>query len=118
MDLGRLRFYQQYCSFICSNSAHAPGMLSDTNASSHGFFAFLRLVGCAYFRKHKSAFFPSFASPMTIFHSFLNDGQTVLQHHTTWLDFMRERIWGKIKYEEEMIPSVDALKRHWMRSGW
>ena len=31
---------------------------------------------------------------------------------------MREKIWLRIKYEEEMIPSYDALDRHWKRSCW
>ena len=30
--------------------------------------------------------------------------------YCTWLEFLRERIWSKIKYEEEMIPSDDALE--------
>ena len=55
---------------------------------------------------------------MMLFNSFSVEGQTALYHHTVWLDFLRERIWSKIKYEEEMIPSTDALKRHWMRSCW
>ena len=29
-----------------------------------------------------------------------------------------ERICSKIKYEEEMVPSEDALNRHWRRSCW
>ena len=119
--LGRASFlstFFEYCGFICSSSDRAPGLLTDTYSSAQGFLSFLRLVGCAYFRKHKSAFLPAYSSPMALFNSLTKEDETVLDHHTTWLNFLRERIWSKIKYEEEMIPSSDALKRHWMRSCW
>lgn len=119
--LGKASFlstFFEYCGFICSCSDHAPGMLTDTYPDMQGFLSFLRLVGCAYFRKHKSAFLPSYSSPMALFNSLANEGETVLDHHITWLNFLRERIWSKIKYEEEMIPSSGALERHWMRSCW
>jgi hypothetical protein len=51
----------EYCEFICSSSDHTPGTLTDTNPGSQGFLSFLRLVGCAYFRKHKSSFLPSYS---------------------------------------------------------
>ena len=38
--------------------------------------------------------------------------------HSEWLDFIRNRIWTRIQYEEEMVPSYDALSRHWKRSCW
>ena len=66
----------------------------------------------------KSAFLPSYPTPMTVFNSLESENSTAHAHHTAWLDFLRERIWSKIKYEEEMIPSDDALFRHWKRSCW
>ena len=27
-----------------------------------------------------------------------------------WLGAIRERVWGKINYEEEMVPSIEALQ--------
>ena len=41
-----------------------------------------------------------------------------ITRHSAWLSFLRERVWSRIKYEEEMIPSDDALLRHWQRSCW
>ena len=108
----------EYCGFICSNSDLVPGTLTDTDPDSQGILSFLRLVGCTYFRKHKSVFLPSYSTPMTLFNSLEKDNQTTHTHHTAWLDFLRERIWSRIKYEEEMIPSDDALQRHWKRSCW
>ena len=108
----------EYCEFICSNSSHTPGVLTDTLNDSQGFLSFIRLVGCAYYRKHKSAFLPSYTTPMIVFNSLITEGQTPLEHHTLWLDFIRERVWSKIQYEEDMIPSITALARHWRRTCW
>ena len=105
----------EYCGFICANSA---GTLSDIDPTSNGILAFSRLVGCAYFRKHKSIFSPAYPSPMTLFNSLHKDNQVPIHHHSAWLEQMRERIWSRIKYEEEMIPSDEALIRHWKRSCW
>ena len=92
------------------------GSLADTE-HEHGFLTFLRLVGCAYFRisKHKAVFLPSFLTPMTLFNSHFVRAEA---HHSAWLDAIREKIWLWIRYEEEMLPSYDALQRHWKRSCW
>ena len=55
---------------------------------------------------------------MSLFLSTEKPGITSNQQHSLWLQMIRERIWSKIKYEEEMIPSEDALNRHWRRSCW
>ena len=93
------------------------GSLADAG-HEHGFLAFLRLVGCAYFRKHKAVFLPSFPTPMTLFNSHFVRGQQPEAHHSAWLDVIREKIWLRIRYEEEMLPSYAALQRHWKRSCW
>ncbi len=38
-----------------------------------------------------------------------------LDIHAAWLDDIRETVWARINYEDEMIPSLDA---HWNRSCW
>ena len=106
--------------FITADKDNTPGSLSDFDELSNkeGFLSFLRLVGCAYFIKHKSAFLPTYHTPVSYFNSFHKDGQSPREHHLKWLDDLRDRIWGKIKYEEEMVPSSGALLRHWKRSCW
>ena len=71
--------------------------------------------GLCLLRKHKAAFLPSYPTPIN---SLVKEGQSILVHHITWLYFLRERIWSRIKYEEEMIPSDGALQRYWQRSCW
>jgi hypothetical protein len=34
-----------------------------------GFLLFIRLVGCAYYKKHKSAFIPTYPMPMSLLKS-------------------------------------------------
>ena len=108
----------EYSSFICSNTVYTPGMLSDCDPNSQGFISFTRLIGCAYFKKHKVVFNPSLPTPMTLFSSLAKTGQSSKTQHKAWLDQIREKIWLKVKYEEEMIPSFDALFKHWKRSCW
>ena len=107
----------EYNAFICSDNEQTPGTLAEPESDS-SVLSFFRLVGCTYFRKHKAAFLPTYETPMNVFNSLLKDHQTPRDHHCTSLQFMRERVWSRIKYEEEMIPSDDALHRHWKRSCW
>jgi len=67
--LGKATFMQtlfEYSEFITASNTSIPGTLTN---ETNGFLSFLRLVGCAYFKKHKSAFLPSFPTPVTLFNS-------------------------------------------------
>ena len=114
--LGKTTFLNtllEYAEFITSNTTSTPGTLTNEH---NGYLSFLRLVGCAYFKKHKSAFLPSFPTPMTLFNSVQSASNH--QRHEQWLDLIRDRIWARIQYEEDMTPSHEALLRHWKRSSW
>ena len=97
---------------LCSDSRYSSRHRSQLKWNS----VIFRLVGCAYFRKHKAAFLPTYPTPMSLFNSLAKGNQTHVDHHSAWLSFLRERVWSRIKYEEEMIPSDGALARHWQRS--
>ena len=107
-----------YCEFITSGlTPTQPGTLVDDNPESEGYLAFLRLVGCTYFHKHKAAFLPSFPTPMTLFNSLpVGSQQQPQTHHEQWIGMIRDKIWSRIQYEDNMIPSCEALHRHWRRS--
>jgi len=117
--LGKTTFLQalfHYCQFITATTTTTTRILT---AGNEGFLSFVRLVGCAYFKKHKTAFLPSFPNPETLFNSIqLGPNSDQEQVHSYWLQLMRDRIWTKIQYEEDMIPSLEALFRHWKRSCW
>lgn len=87
--LGKATFMQtlfEYSEFITASNTSIPGTLTnETNV----FLSFLRLVGCAYFKKHKSAFLPSFPTPVTLFNSVQADSNHQKQHEQ-WLDLIRD----------------------------
>ena len=111
-----LKTFFEKAEFISNDST---GQLSKTPATmqelvERGFLPFIRLVGCAYFKKHRNAF--QGTTPAALFHSFASD--SVEEQHGKWLEYIRQKIWDRIMFEDDMIPSVGALKRHWKRSCW
>ena len=76
------------------------------------FWLFIRLVGCAYFKKHTSAF-PG-ETPECFLNSF-SSATTPLDQHKQWLE---QAIWDRISFENEMISSLEAFTYHWLRSCW
>lgn len=114
-----LRYFYQYASFISSASDN-PGTLADTGLADglyeQGYLAFIRLIGTVYFKKHATGFDTS--SPAAHFQSFHNTHLTNLQQHLSWLDNIRQNIWYRVKFENEMIPSHEALLLHWKRTCW
>lgn len=115
-----LRCFYQYAEFISSGLGNTPGTLSDVNLEQDnfntGFLAFLRLVGVVYFKKYALAF--SSTTPVIHFNTFNNHRTNPLEQHQKWLEDVRQNIWDRTLFENEMIPSTDALYRHWKRSCW
>lgn len=75
----------------------------------------MRLIGCAYFKKHINTFYGQ--TPMSLFISFAGASSDHEQHHQ-WLDHIRQTIWDRIAFESDTIPSLTALESHWLRSWW
>ena len=48
----------------------------------------------------------------------MDTSKTPLEVHTEWLEDIRESVWDRISYENEMPLSIDALFRHWKRACW
>ena len=115
-----LRYYFQYASFITEGVNSTPGTLADVSLSDGsyklGYLAFVHLVGTVYFKKHSSGFFTD--SPSSHFANFTDQHLTIEQHHSRWLDDIRQTIWYRTKFENEMIASDEALMLHWKRTCW
>lgn len=77
--------------------------------------AFYRLIGSAYFKKHRSAF--QHTSPAQLFMSLAGKDSSHTQH-MHFLDLIRDTIWAKVPFEDEMPPLLGALNLHWARSSW
>ena len=58
------------------------------------------------------------SKPLSHFQSYYDPGLSTLQHHSAWLDVIRHNICYHIKYENETIPSIEALLLHWKRTCW
>ena len=97
------------------------GVLSDTSCEdrSMGFHSFLRLVGTVYFKKHLTAFLASGTKiPEQLHYSCMPETADEADHHAMWYKIIRSKISHRIITEEERMPSVSALEKHWFRSCW
>ena len=114
-----LRYFFNYASFISANET-AKGTLADVSLTGDtyraGFLSFLRLIGTVYFKKHNTGF--DIPSPVTHYNKFLECHSTTLTIHANWLEDIRQNIWDRISFENDMMPSLDVLWRHWLRSCW
>lgn len=79
-----------------------------------GLLAFVRLVGCAYFKKHLAGF--KFCTPEALFHSIPTTSPQA--HHEEWLKIIRTTVWKCTIDESHYLSSYDALALHWKRSTW
>jgi hypothetical protein len=55
----------------------------------------------AYLKKHVTGF--DTPSPTAHFSKFMDPSATDLQQHTAWLEDIRQNIWARISYENDMI---------------
>ena len=112
-----MRHFFENASFITSTQ-EVPGALADTasDVMKQGFLAFLRLIGTTYFKKHLAAF--THKTPRALYLSLSCSNVTPDQQHRKWIDNIRDAIWGRVQFEDELPPSVDALWRHWQRACW
>ena len=120
--IGKSHFFKVFlenAKFILGNH---PGSFNSSFSSSDLYnqthmnqLAFIRLVGCAYYKKHINAFYGH--TPESLLNSFAG-ASSPTQQHSQWLDYLRQGIWDRIAQENETIPSFTALQLHWLRSCW
>ena len=118
-NIGKASFLStlfQYASFIAGGS-DPPGSIGDIQPdhTHSAIYSFFRLVGCAYFRTHSSAF--ELQSPVALFYS-IKQATTVWDHHDKWLGLIRTTVWQRADNENQNMPSTKALELHWRRSIW
>ena len=118
-NIGKTSFLStlfQYASFI-AGGIDPLGSVGDIQPSHNhpAVFSFFRLVGCAYFRTHSSAF--ELQSPVTLYHS-VKQFTSVWDHHDKWLGMIRQTVWQWADKESQNMPSTKALELHWHRCVW
>ena len=107
-----LKAFFAFPDFICMEGS--PSDVQERN-KEHGYHAFLRLVGTAYFLMHKSSYRGN-KSPVNLYHSCVST--SVETQHIMWLDKIREHVWEQTQDEKYLLPSHTALKMQWLRTVW
>ena len=115
-----VKCFFQYAQFITGHTRYTKVSLADTsmenNIHEHGFLAFLRLIGTVYFKRHANAF--EYDTPESHYKSFLCPTTNAKEQHRRWLEDIRQSTWDRITLENEMVPTIEALWLHWLRSCW
>ena len=110
-----LNVLYQHAAFITAGS-DPEGSLADTTIENTqmSLLAFVKLVGCAYFKKHLIGF--KLDTPEALFLSVRADSQE--EQHEQWLDIIRNTVWERTADESHYVPSYEALRLHWKRCTW
>ena len=111
-----LSFFQN--AWFISGTQEFPGTLADTipGREEQGFLSFVRLVGTVYFKKHLAEFIHS--TPRALYTSLTQSGLGPVQQYKLFIESIRDSVWSRIQFEDELPPSFDALWRHWLRTCW
>ena len=112
-----LNTWYQHATFISGRDSY--GHLYDTSEESKslGFYSFLRLIGCLYFKKYYSAVvsLKNVDTPQQLLQSF---STSIEQKHREWYNTIRSIVSDRISSEEERMPTITSMWRHWLRSCW
>ena len=115
VGLGKVAFFKAfytYSEFISGESGIFSRLLNEAS-----YLAFLRIIVILYFQKHRSCF-SNYNSPIAHFNSHKSTCNTIKQQHLNWIDSLRKGIWDHITFEDQLIPSNEALYGHFLRSSW
>ena len=103
-----------YAEFITGDTKVAPGTLACHTPDGNGFLACIRLVASAYIVKHKQAF--AGTTPTGLYLSF--ESESIMERHRSFYNHVKEQVWTRVTFEDDLPPSIEALERHWLRSIW
>ena len=109
-------FFENAC-FI-TGTQDIPGTLADTapDRVEEGCMSFVRLIGTIYFKKHVAQF--TVNTPRALYMSLTQSDVAPMQQHKKFTGVIRETVWSRIQFEDELPLSFDALWRHWLRACW
>ena len=84
-----------------------------------GFLSLLRLVECEYFRRCEFEFKDACPdmTPESVLRKLAKDHSTDLETHSCFIIAIREALFNRC-YEVQNLPTVEALRYHWLRSCW
>ena len=115
MGLGKVSFlttFFQHATFITSGNdpsgsmgelhVHVSGNAEATNSG----YSFLRLIGCAYYKQHISAFRSQ--TPEALFHS-VNSGTSTYDHHNRCLSEIRSTVRQRIIVNRGTLTPLEKM---------
>ena len=104
-----LNLFFQHADFITGKNSNGLLCHNSEGNKAAGFLAFLRLIGCLYFKKHYSAVasLKSIETPQQLLHSFPLDPE--VDQHKAWYNVIWSIVSDRIVNEEERMPSLTAL---------
>ena len=101
----------------CKNREEVFVTLADVGTYSEvGFLSFVHLGEVVYMKKHGSGF--NGTPPEAYFNHCFVPSHTALQNHKAWLENIRQCIWDRNQFENEMIANNDVPHQHWKRVCW
>ena len=98
---------------VLENIGHSPA--SEDAECTRARYSFLRLIGCAYYKQHTSAFRTQ--TPEALFHS-MKRGSSIYDHHNSWLANIRNTVRQRVYTDSKSMPPTEALLLHWKRCKW
>ena len=109
-------FFQN--AWFITGTHEIPGTLAETapDTKETGFLSFIRLIGTMYFKKHLVEFIVN--TPRALYMSLAESGVGPMQQHKKFIGAIREAVWNRIQFEDELPPSFESLWRHWQRTCW
>ena len=54
--------------------------------------------------------------PFAMYMLFTQSDVAPMQQQNKFIDVIRESVWSRIQFENELLPSFDSLWRHWLRT--
>lgn len=90
-----------------------------TENRDSGFLSFLRLVGTLYFKRHLSSFISlmQIQTPNQLYHS-IDPSLSTEKRHEKFIEIIYSINRERLLSEDERMPSVTALYRHWLRTSY
>ena len=73
---------------------------------------------CGVLFENLTAFRNQFELPIDCYQSYTTQSEVPSQQHFTWIKTLNAKIWERVDLEDSLIPSIEALWLHWMRSRW
>ena len=106
----------RFAAFICALNICQEVLLKEQHKNQASWHSWSQLVWCIFWKL--TSFRNQFESPIDCYQSYTTQSEVPSQQHFTWIKTLNAKIWERVDLEDSLIPSIEALWLHWMRSRW